>query len=103
MRLILTKAALDDLRSIRAYTLERWGSLQEEQYLDRLWTKFEDIRIDPLRYPLRKDLFSGCRIAAEGRHVILFRAGDDVLEIVRVLHSAMDFKRHLPNRDVNHL
>jgi plasmid stabilization system protein ParE len=28
--------------------------------------------------------------------VILFRIGQDALEIVRVLHSAMDFKRHLP-------
>ena len=33
-------------------------------------------------------------IAAEGRHVILFRADEGVLKIVRVLHVAMDFKRH---------
>jgi plasmid stabilization system protein ParE len=31
--------------------------------------------------------------------VILFRAGPDALEIVRVLHAAMDFKRHLPSVD----
>lgn len=37
----------------------------------------------------------GCRIAAEGRHVTLFRADDDALQIVCVLHSAMDFKRHV--------
>ena len=34
------------------------------------------------------------RIAAEGSHVILFRSGVESLEIVRVLHAAMDFKRH---------
>jgi plasmid stabilization system protein ParE len=34
-------------------------------------------------------------LAAEGRHVILFRVRNDVLQVVRVLHSAMDFKRHL--------
>jgi plasmid stabilization system protein ParE len=27
--------------------------------------------------------------------VILFRASQESLEIVRVLHAAMDFKRHL--------
>ena len=29
MKLILTEAALDDLRSIRAYTLETWGGEME--------------------------------------------------------------------------
>lgn len=34
--------------------------------------------------------------ATEGRHVLLFRAGDQTLEIIRILHSSMDLKRHLP-------
>jgi plasmid stabilization system protein ParE len=41
-------------------------------------------------------LFPGCRIAAQGRHVILFHIEGEVLQIVRILHAAMDFKRHLP-------
>jgi toxin ParE1/3/4 len=96
MKLILTEAALDDLRSIRAYTLETWGGEMEERYLHKLWARIQSLRADPFRHRLREDLFPGCRIAAEGRHVILFRAGDQALEIVRVLHSAMDFRRHLP-------
>lgn len=96
MKMIFTHAALEDLRSIRAYTLETWGREQEERYLNRIWTKFDSIRLDPFRYRLRPDLFPGCRIAAEGKHVILFRADGDLLEIVRVLHALMDFKRHLP-------
>ena len=40
-------------------------------------------------------MIPGCRIAAEGRHIILFRVDDDALQIVRVLHSAMHFKRHV--------
>lgn len=39
MKLDLTPAALADLRSIRAYTLERWGAEQEVAYLDRMWEK----------------------------------------------------------------
>jgi toxin ParE1/3/4 len=95
MKMTFTHAALGDLRSIRAYILETWGGEQEERYLNRIWTKFESIRLDPSRYRLRQDLFSGCRIAAEGKHVILFRADGNLLEIVRVLHAAMDFKRQL--------
>jgi toxin ParE1/3/4 len=99
MKLILTVAALEDLRSIRAYTLEAWDEAQEERYLDRLWTRFEILQANPERYRLRSDLFPGCRIAAEGRHVILFRADEGVLKIVRVLHVAMDFKRPITPGD----
>lgn len=92
----LTPAALADLRSIRDYTLERWGEAQEAAYLDRMWEKFEALLADSAPYRFRPDLFPGCQIAAEGKHVILFCVNKSTLQIVRVLHSAMDFKRHLP-------
>jgi plasmid stabilization system protein ParE len=76
MKLRLTEAALADLRSIRAHTLETWGSDQEQRYLDRIWSRLEDLQQNPGRYRLRPDLFPGCRIAAEGKHVILFRANE---------------------------
>jgi toxin ParE1/3/4 len=99
MKLAFTHAALEDLRSIRSYTLETWGTEQEDRYLNRIWAKFDSLRADPDRYRLRPDLFPDCRIAAEGKHVILFRASGDLLGIVRVLHAAMDFKRHVAPDD----
>ena len=36
--------------------------------------------------------------AIEGRHVILFHSEGNAVTVVRVLHSAMDFKRHLRER-----
>jgi toxin ParE1/3/4 len=99
MRITLTHAALEDLRSIRTYTLRAWGAEQEQRYLDRMWARFDSIRLDPQRYRQRADLFPGCRIAAEGKHVILFKSGTDSLEIIRVLHAAMDFKTQLAVND----
>lgn len=95
MNLVLTETSLEDMRSIRDYTLETWGVEQEALYLDKLWSRIESIRADPLRHRLRDELFPCCRIASEGRHVLLFRASEESLEMVRVLHSAIDFKRHL--------
>jgi toxin ParE1/3/4 len=86
MKLVFTAAAVHDLRSIRIYTLESWGEEQENAYLDQIWQRFEIIRSNPTRFRIRADLFPGCRLAAEGTHVILFRIGQDALEIVRVLH-----------------
>ena len=96
MTLELTRAAVSDLQSIRDYTLARWGPEQEQRYLDALWRKFEEILADPPRWRSREDLFPGCQIAAEGKHVILFRVQGTVLQVVRLLHGAMDFPRHFP-------
>ena len=99
MTLDLTAAALTDLRSIRAYTLETWGEEQEEQeekYLNEMWDKFEEIMRNSGHGRLRNDLFPGCRLASHGKHVILFRFEGKILEIVRVLHGSMDFRRHGP-------
>lgn len=95
MKLEITPAALADLRSIRAYTLERWGAAQEAAYLDRMWGKFEAILANPSVYHARPDLFPGCQLAVEGKHVILFRVNKSTLQVVRILHGAMDFPRHL--------
>ena len=95
MKLTLTEAALKDLQSIRAYTLETWGEEQEEIYLRKIWSRIQTLRVDPQRYRLRGELFPGCRVAAEGRHVILFNIENETTTIVRVLHSSMDFKRHI--------
>ena len=99
MRLEITQAALEDLRSVRAYTLETWGSAQEQAHLESIWKRFGEIMADPRLFRFRNDLFKHCQLAAEGKHVILFRVDEDALQIVRVLHSAMDFRKHLPSAD----
>lgn len=96
MTLEFTSAAISDLRSIRAYTLETWGPDQEQIYLDSLWAKFDEILASAGKWRVRNDLFPRCQIAAQGRHVILFRVQGTTLQIVRILHSSMDFPRQFP-------
>lgn len=96
MKLKFTKAAVEDLQSVRDYTLETWGETQEAVYLKALLSKLRQLLDSPERFRKRDDLFPGCRIAGEGKHVVLFQVNDGMLEVVRILHSAMDYKRHLP-------
>ena len=44
-------------------------------------------------------LFPGCQVASQGRHVILFRVQGKMLQIARILHSAMDFPSHLKGNE----
>ena len=39
MKLKFTKAAVEDLQSVRDYTLETWGETQEAAYLKALLSK----------------------------------------------------------------
>ncbi|MFT4692840.1 MAG: type II toxin-antitoxin system RelE/ParE family toxin [Verrucomicrobiia bacterium] len=96
MTLEFTDAAVSDLQSIRNYTLAKWGERQEQVYLDAMWDRFEEILTEPNRSRAREDLFPGCQLAAQGKHVILFRVQRKTLQIVRILHSHMDYPQHLP-------
>ncbi len=96
MKIDFTDAASGDLQSIRDYTLHNWGVAQEEKYLEELWRIFEEIAADSSRWRFRNDLFPGCQIASQGKPVILFKIEGDVVQVVRILHSGMDFRRHFP-------
>ena len=96
MRVRLLKLAYGDLDSIYAYTLARWGREQAELYVGTLWDAFDKIVAAPERWQPRDALYPGCRICLCGRHAILYRFQEGRVEIARVLHDAMDFRRHLP-------
>lgn len=99
MTLEFTHAAIADLQSIRSYTLQVWGGEQEQVYLDSVWKKFGDLLANPERWRKRDDLFPGCQIAAHAKHVILFRINGSDLQVVRILHAAMDFHRNLTDKE----
>ena len=40
------------------------------------------------------------RQGRRGRHFVIYRAaGDDTIEVVRILHDAMDIARHVPRAE----
>ena len=100
MKIILSPSAVRDLQSISDYTLRNWGSKQEEGYLKALWDKLGLIQSNPESHRLREDLAKGCRSARHEKHVIFFTVQGQTLQIIRILHGAMDFSSHLPTEDL---
>jgi toxin ParE1/3/4 len=96
VRIELSEAARRDVERISRYTLQQWGPVQEEKYLNLLWAEFQEIQKKPDRFRTRNDLFPNCQIAPIGSHLILFRALSGVVQIARVLHGSMDFTQHIP-------
>ncbi len=100
--LVVAPLAEADVLAILEYTLERWGESKYWEYRDLVEEAYADILDDPdcghISVPSRPGV-RGRPIgkpARRARHVIFYRVRSDaVVEVVRVLHDAMDFARHL--------
>lgn len=86
----LAPAAADDLRDVKLYTIEKWGYPQWVEYLDRLDGLMRQLGIHPALGAARDDVRPGLRSLPIGSHVIWYRVAENRIEVVRLLHTAMD-------------
>lgn len=92
---VLRPKAVEDLESIWDYTVKTWGEEQAETYLRLINRGFVDLSRDPSLGRSCDEIREGYRKLRVGRHVIFYRPASEAVEIVRVLHQAMDFEQHL--------
>ena len=91
-----TEQAIADLEDIFVYTIETFGELQAERYKASLERVCRRIADDPrLGRPIAGASRSFFHYPCESHIVFYMKQSDGVL-IVRILHAAMDFVRHLP-------
>ena len=91
----IADAARADLRDIKRYTIETWGSDRARRYLEEIRRRIMLLRQRSRIGTLRNDLAVGLRSLPCGRHVIFYRHDADHIEIVRVLHASVDSRRHI--------
>ena len=86
-RVDLTNVAQDDLKEIWAYVADE-SELQANRLLGRFWEKFTYLaKYSSLDRP-RPELATDCRSFPFGRYCFYFRAHEDGVLILCVLHSA---------------
>jgi len=107
----LTAAAEADFEEILRWTVAEFGEAQARTYAETLSAALNDITAGPtvLGAKKRDDILKGlftihvARMGRKGRHFVMFRVGrapdQDVIEVLRFLHDAMDLQRHLPPAD----
>lgn len=91
MRLVLAPLASSDLDEIELYTLQTWGARQSAAYLADLFDAFDLIVGKPDLGVLRPDFAENMRALPVREHVVYYRTGTSLCEIVRVLHR----RRHM--------
>jgi toxin ParE1/3/4 len=104
--ILLAASAEADLRSIIRWTAGKFGIVQARPYSVTLNEAISALAEGPTvtgaraRYDIAKGLHSlhVARNGHNGSHSVLFRVNTrrNRIEILRVLHDAMDIVRHLP-------
>ncbi|MEJ7730218.1 MAG: type II toxin-antitoxin system RelE/ParE family toxin [Polyangiaceae bacterium] len=101
-QLIRSPRAKRDIVEVLEFTKERWGRAHALEYGELIRQALRAIADDPKRGKSRDDVLSGAlayHIKQRGRparHIIFYRIGSaGAVEVVRVLHDAMDFEQHL--------
>ena len=79
-----------DLKEIYKYTHRTYGRAQADRYYDGLIDRISYLADNPLIARERPEFSPPVRIHPHGRHLIVYRVAGDTVEVVRVLHQAMD-------------
>ena len=110
-RFRISGPARADLEHILATSFERWGETGRVKYAALLATAMRAIASDPEgsatrdRSELSRGMRSmhirqarGARGVKDPVHVVFYRASDQLIEIVRVLHERVDLSVHVSTR-----
>jgi toxin ParE1/3/4 len=91
----LSERADRDLTEIYIYTFEKFGELQADRYLLKLHDCLQRLAQEPRTGRSVREVAGNYRRSDCGSHGIFYQDAPDGIFIVRVLHLAMDFPRHL--------
>lgn len=94
-RFALSPRAQADIDEIWEYSVKHWGVSHAETYMRIIAAAVEALAADPQRGRPCDDIRRGYRRHAVGSHIVFYRTPARHIEIVRVLHRRMDFRRHL--------
>lgn len=102
-RVRLAEPAQQDFAAILYYTRDTFGVQQAEIYEDRIITSLEKLEEGPhvagsmLRNAMLQLYTLHITLGGRrGRHFIAYRpVGNDVIEVLRILHDASDLERHV--------
>lgn len=94
-RYVLSPRARADLDDIWVYSAQSWGTDQAKDYIRLVQSAIETVAEEPRRGRACDEVRKGYRKYPAGSHVLLYRVLKAEIDIVRILHSRMDFERHL--------
>lgn len=91
----LTEEAVRDIQVIVEYSIAEFGMQQTEEYYHSLSKCLEMLGDNPEMGNLANNLLPGYRRFSHISHVIFYKAKNQGILVVRVLHKSMDINKQL--------
>ena len=92
---VLRPAAEDDLSNIWFEGVASWAVEQAERYADGLFALFDLLVAFPEIARERTEFSPPVRIHPSGAHLVIYRQGEQGIEIIRVLHGHQNLTAYL--------
>jgi toxin ParE1/3/4 len=86
----LTPLARLDLEDIWRFSMARWGRDQANRYLAEIDAGLAKVALEPWIRRSCDDVRPGYHRLIIGAHVAFYRMNADQVDVVRILHGAMD-------------
>jgi toxin ParE1/3/4 len=90
----LSRLAEADLESIYNYTLETWSKRQAEKYYKDLVDGFKSLAAGR-KIGRPSEIGEGILKITVGSHVIFYVETENSIDVIRILHQAMDVARRI--------
>ncbi|MBF0269322.1 MAG: type II toxin-antitoxin system RelE/ParE family toxin [Alphaproteobacteria bacterium] len=94
---VLSNKAADDLDGIYVYSFQAFGEVQADAYFNSLSDCLQSLADNPSLGHAVPDLHEGLHCHHHARHLVFYLTELGGVFIVRILHDAMDAKRHIAN------
>jgi toxin ParE1/3/4 len=94
-RIALSDEAREDLTDIVLHGIDLWGEAVAARYTADLYETFDHLARFPNLGRIKEGVPNDIRTLGHGQHVIYYRALEDLIVILRVLHSRMDATHYL--------
>jgi len=95
MKVVITDAAYDDLLHI-GREIKKDSPIRAETFVAELYDRCQRLGAMPRAFPLLPNWESrGVRRRVHGNYLIFYQISGDTVEVIHILHGAMDYERLL--------
>ena len=92
----ISRAALQDLKSIWIYTNQKWSQAQADRYYKLIIEEIEYLSLNENAGKSMEHLKPGYKMSKVKSHLIFYRTSENkVMEIIRILHQRMNIDERL--------
>lgn len=94
-KLVFRQKAINDLSDIYHYTAKTWSIMQADKYYLEIQTACKNLASGEKFGRDFSDISKNLLGYYIGKHIIFYTLNPNHLQIIRILHNKMDYKRHL--------